>query len=58
MEVQVAGQTGLAPDTCAVKCYDHNGNEVRLIPPPPPRLSGGRPPRGGDRQRRYPQPLE
>lgn len=57
MEVVISGQTGIAPDTCAVKCFDHNGNEVRLIPPLPPKLAGGRPPRGLP-DRRHPQPLD
>jgi ribonuclease E len=58
MEVLVTGQPGISPDTCVIKCWDHNGNEVRLIPPPPVRLSGGRTPRQlPERDRRYPQPL-
>ena len=33
----------MSPDTLAVRCFDHNGNEVRLLPPAPlPRLSAGR----------------
>jgi ribonuclease E len=72
LEIQVTGQPGVSPDTLAIRCFDHNGNEVRLLPPPPlPRLSagrsGGRGDRGrdrdrdrdrGDRERRYPQPLD
>ena len=59
MEVQIAGQPGISPDTCTMKCWDHNGNEVRLIPPPAPRLSGGRTPRQlPERERRFPQPLD
>jgi len=58
MEVLITGQPAISPDTCAIKCFDHNGNEVRLIPPTPPRLAGGRVPRGLPEQRgRYPQPL-
>ena len=56
MEIQIAGQVGVSPDTCLFKCYDANGNEVRLLPvAPPPRLAAGRGPRGPER--RYPQPL-
>jgi ribonuclease E len=59
MEVVIVGQTGVSPDTGSFKCWDHNGNEVRLIPPPPVRLSGGRQPRQlPERERRYPQPLD
>lgn len=59
MEVLIAGQAGVSPDTCGFKCFDHNGNEVRLVPPPAPRLSGGRQPRQlPERERRYPQPLD
>ena len=59
MEAQITGQPGVSPDLCAVRCYDVNGNEVRLLPPAPlPRLSGGRGSRGGERERRYPQPLD
>jgi ribonuclease E len=62
MEIQVTGQPGVSPDTLAIRCFDHNGNEVRLLPPPPlPKLSAGR--SGGrdrdrGRERRYPQPLD
>jgi ribonuclease E len=62
LEIQVTGQVGVSPDTLTIRCFDHNGNEVRLLPPAPiPRLSGGR--YGGnrgerDRERRYPQPLD
>ena len=59
MEVLVTGQIGVSPDTCTFKCWDHNGNEVKLIPPAPARLSGGRQPRQlPERERRYPQPLD
>jgi ribonuclease E len=64
LEILVTGQPGVSPDTINVRCFDHNGNEVRLLPPPPlPRLSGGRFPARGDRdrndrERRYPQPLD
>jgi len=66
MEIVIIGETGISPDVLNVRCYDHNGNEVRLVsPPPPPRLSGGKLPagrgdrsgRGAERDRRYPQPL-
>lgn len=59
MEVLVTGQTGVSPDQLSIRCFDHNGNEVRLFPPAPlPRPSGGK--FGGrDRgDRRFPQPLE
>jgi len=62
MEIQVTGQSEVSPDTLTIRCYDHNGNEVRLLPPAPiPRLSGGRHTGSrGDREseRRYPQPLD
>jgi ribonuclease E len=73
LEVQITGQMGVSPDTLLIRCFDHNGNEVRLLPPPPlPRLAGGKFPPGGrgdrdrgerdrgdrDRGRRYPQPLD
>jgi ribonuclease E len=54
LEIQVAGQPGVSPDTLTVRCFDHNGNEVRLLPPAPlPRLSAGRTSggRGRDRDR-------
>ena len=51
LEIQVTGQPGISPDTLQVRCFDHNGNEVRLLPPPPlPRLAAGRTGRG-DRER-------
>jgi ribonuclease E len=59
LDLLVTGQAGVPPDTLAIRCLDHNGNEVRLIPPAPlPRLSGGRHPGGRERERRYPQPLD
>ena len=57
MEILITGVAGVSPDTMDMKCFDQNGNEVRLIPVAAPRLSGGRGPRGGERSR-YPQPLE
>ncbi len=43
LEIQVTGQAGVSPDTLVIRCFDHNGNEVRLLPPPPlPRLAAGR----------------
>ena len=54
LEIQVTGQLGVSPDLLSIRCFDHNGNEVRLLPPAPlPRLSGGKfpPARGGDRDR-------
>jgi ribonuclease E len=43
LEILVTGQPGVSPDTLSVRCFDHNGNEVRLLPAAPlPRLSGGR----------------
>ncbi|MFO0798895.1 MAG: Rne/Rng family ribonuclease [Gemmataceae bacterium] len=56
-EVVVTGQSGVSPDTCLVKCFDHNGAEVRLIPPAPVRLAGGRIPHGRP-QPRFPQQLD
>jgi ribonuclease E len=48
LEIQVSGQPGVSPDTLTVRCFDHNGNEVRLLPPAPlPRLSTGRTNGGG-----------
>ncbi len=67
MEIVIIGETGISPDVLNVRCFDHNGNEVRLVSPPsPPRLSGGKLPagrgdrsgRGAERDRRYPQPLD
>lgn len=60
MEIQVTGQTGVSPDTLTVRCFDHNGNEVRLLPPAPlPRAAAGRFPNRSERnERRYPQPLD
>jgi ribonuclease E len=66
LEIQVTGQPGISPDTLSIRCLDHNGNEVRLLPPAPlPRLQGGRFPQNGgrgdkDREKgnRYPQPLD
>jgi ribonuclease E len=57
LEIQITGQAGVSPDTLAVRCFDHNGNEVRLLPPAPlPKLaagkfSGGRGDRDRDRNR-------
>ena len=43
LEVQITGQAGLSPDVLNVRCFDHNGNEVRLLPPAPlPKLTAGR----------------
>ena len=60
MEIQVTGQTGVSPDTLTIRCFDHNGNEVRLLPPAPvPRQAIGRFPARPERSdRRYPQPLD
>ncbi len=73
LEVQITGQAGVSPDLMTVRCFDHNGNEVRLLPPAPlPKMAAGRiPPRDdrgrggprGDRDRddrggRYPRPLD
>jgi ribonuclease E len=72
LEVQITGQVGVSPDTLMVRCFDHNGNEVRLLPPAPlPKLAAGRFPRddrndrgrGGrddrDRERgSYPRPMD
>jgi ribonuclease E len=60
MEIQVTGQAGVSPDTLTIRCFDHNGNEVRLLPPPPlPRPIVGRFPGRNERHdKRYPQPLD
>lgn len=61
LDILVTGQTGVSPDTLTIRCFDHNGNEVRLLPPTPiSKLAGGRIPGGRDRdrERRYPQPLD
>ena len=62
LEIQVTGQLGVSPDTLSIRCFDHNGNEVRLLPPAPlPRLAGGKFPAAGRNDhggRRFPQPLE
>ncbi|MBN9516915.1 Rne/Rng family ribonuclease [bacterium] len=57
MEVAITGQTGVSPDLCLVKCFDHNGAEVRLVPPAPVRLAGGHVPRGLPAPR-FPQRLD
>jgi ribonuclease E len=41
MEVQVNGQHGVSPDALDCRCYDSNGNEVRLFGGPPPRAFRG-----------------
>ena len=52
LEIQVTGQAGVSPDTLLIRCFDHNGNEVRLLPPAPlPRLAAGRTSGRGDRDR-------
>ena len=52
LEIQVTGQPGVSPDTLNVRCFDHNGNEVRLLPPAPlPRLAAGRIGGRGERDR-------
>jgi len=59
LEVQVTGQVGVSPDTLHVRCFDHNGNEVRLLPPAPlPKLAGGKFPGPPRNDRRFPQPLD
>ncbi len=60
MEIQVTGQVGVSPDTLTIRCLDHTGNEIRLLPPPPiPRPMVGRFPIRNERsERRYPQPLD
>ncbi|MDY3551710.1 Rne/Rng family ribonuclease [Gemmata sp. JC717] len=70
LEVNITGQPGISPEALSIRCFDHNGNEVRLLPPAPlPKLSAGRVPprddrRGGggrdreDRGSRYPRPLD
>lgn len=53
VEVMINGVPNVSPDTLEFKCFDSNGNEVRLTNPgPPPRMfgPGGRPPRGYDRR--------
>jgi ribonuclease E len=62
LEVTITGQPGVPPETLQTKCFDHNGNEVRLIPAvTPPKLTSGRIPRDNRNRRddrRYPQPLD
>jgi ribonuclease E len=59
LEILVTGQAGVSPDTLTIRCFDHNGNEVRLLPPPPlPRPLGRFPVRAERQDRRYPQPLD
>ncbi len=62
LEVTITGQPGVPPETLQTKCFDHNGNEVRLIPAvTPPKLTAGRIPRDNRNRRddrRYPQPLD
>ena len=53
IDITVHGALGVSPDLMDLKCFDPNGNEVRLVPTgPPPRMfqPGGRPPRGNDRR--------
>jgi len=60
IEVTVNGVPGVSPDTLEFKCFDSNGNEVRLVNPgPPPRQfgGGGRPPRHFP-ERRYPAQMD
>jgi ribonuclease E len=53
LEIQVTGQMGVSPDMLNIRCFDHNGNEVRLLPPVPlPRLSAGRTGGRGERGER------
>ena len=59
MEVVINGVPGVSPDTLEFKCYDSNGNEVRLLSAgPPPRMFGGGRPQGRYAERRYPVPLD
>ena len=59
MEVSINGVPGVSPDTLEFKCYDSNGNEVRLLSQgPPPRVFGGGRPPGRYQERRYPAPLD
>jgi ribonuclease E len=60
MEIQVTGQVGVSPDLLTIRCCDHNGNEVRLLPPAPlPRIAPARFSGRNERNdRRYPQPLD
>ncbi len=52
LEVQITGQPGVSPDLMTVRCFDHNGNEVRLLPPAPlPKMAAGRIPPRDDRGR-------
>ena len=50
--MQITGQAGISPDALTVRCFDHNGNEVRLLPPAPlPKMAAGRIPPRDDRGR-------
>jgi ribonuclease E len=50
MEVQINGQFGVSPDLLEFRCYDSNGNEVRLFGPPPRMFRGGAPRQLPDRR--------
>jgi len=58
IEVHVHGQYGVSPEYCDFKCFDANGNEVRLYGTPPMKMAG---PLNRPRalpERRYPQPID
>ena len=58
MEVLVQGQYGVSPEHCEFKCFDANGNEVRLYGAPPMKMfAPGTRPRA-ILERRYPQPID
>jgi hypothetical protein len=60
MEVVINAVPGVSPDTMDFKCYDSNGNEVRLLSagPPPRVFAGGGRSQGRYSERRYPAPLD
>jgi ribonuclease E len=53
IEITISGVPGLSPEALSVRCFDHSGNEVRLIPLAAPKLSGGRFPQRDDRRSRF-----
>jgi ribonuclease E len=53
IEIAITGVPGMSPEALTVRCFDHNGNEVRLIPLAAPKLSAGRFPPRDDRRSRF-----